>query len=311
MPARQPQYSDAKQATTPQSRQSRIRIIAVIGIAVVVSVAIWSRQQIGRPGDEHDTRATAALAAGDSATAEREWQAGIKEDAQYPDSYAKLADLYMKEHRFKDAVGLYRQAAKFAPTDGTIDYRLSYAEVNSGDTEAAVAAAQAATKLLPNDVTAARQLGVLAAKAGHGDIAYAAFRRAHELDPSNASDLLNLASQGLFESNLEYDRQQLEPYVAAHPDDYEASYLLSATIERLPRTPSTLADAIKAGEHAQAGLHGDIRLARVLGELYLAANRPADALKTYRQGLASTPNSTEMQHGIAISQARLGRSQTQ
>jgi len=311
MRRRDPIETNTPQEQTAKPQRSRTLLIALIGVIAIGAGAYWSRQQLGRPGVDHDSRATTALAANDTATAEREWQAGIKEDPQFPDSYSKLGDLYMKAHRFKEAIALYQKAITLSPNDGTIDYRLSFAEVNSGDSEAAVTAARTATQLLPNDVTAVRQLGVVAAHAGHGDIAYAAFRPAHELDPTNRTDLLNLSTQGLFEPDLPYDRQELKIFVAAHPDDYQAWYLLSATDERLPRTPSILAEAVEAGEHALTGLPGDIRLIRVLGELYLAANRPADALKTYRKGLASKPDSNEMLHGIAISQERLGHPGTQ
>jgi len=269
--------TDKQPTTTASPRQSRIHVIALIGVIAIAGGAFWSRQQLSRPG---------------------------------ADSYSKVADLYMHQHRFKDAANLYRQATKADPTDGTLDFRLSYALANAGDNSGATDAARKATELLPKDATAWRRLGTLEAHAGHGDVAYAAFRRAHELDPTTRSDLLNMATQGLFEPDLAYDKQELEHYLATQPNDYEAWYLLAATDERLPRTPAILTDGIAAGERAQTGLRKDIRLARVLGEFYLAANRPADALKAYQQGLASTPHSSEMQHGIAISQARLGHSGT-
>jgi cytochrome c-type biogenesis protein CcmH/NrfG len=127
------------------------------------------------------------------------------------------------------------------------------------------------------------------------------------LNPAERSYLLSMASQGLFEPDIAYHRQELERYLAAHPKDSEAWYLIAATEERLPRTPAALADALKAGERARAGLPGDLRVARLLGELYLSANQPAKALSAYREGLASSPRSNEMLHGIAICEARLGR----
>ena len=123
--------------------------------------------------------------------------------------------------------------------------------------------------------------------------ALTALRRAHQLRPADRDYLINLVKLQMRMSDYAGAERDLTPWLAAQPHDAWAGHLMAVIDAQKPYSPATIRAAIALEQQAQALLPPDRRVCVVLGGLYLTANRPADALRTYQAGLRLDPTSEE------------------
>ncbi len=275
-------------------------------LLAALGAGLWTWHQSHRPGAVHLQNGLDALAANQPAQAEQEWLAGVQEDPDFAPDHVQLGDLYLQEKRYPEAAAQYEAAAKLTPDDGTLFLRLNRADLAMKNIPAARAAAKWAADLRPDDPDAQGLYGMLEDKNDDKPAALAALRRAHALKPGDRDYLINLVELELRMGDNADAERDLTPWRTAHPGDAWADHLMAVIDEQKPRTPTTLQAAIALEQQAQAGLPPDMRVCITLGELYLAANRPADARRTYQAGLAIDPNSEEMLHGLVTADTRLG-----
>ncbi len=241
--------------------------------------------------------------------AEQEWLTGIREDPDLPQCYVRLGDLYMQQKRFPEADAQYTAASKLTPDDGALFFKMHFAALAVGDTARARAAAKRAADLLPNDADAVGQYGMLESHNDNVPAALTALRRAHALRPDDPDFFHELVLREMTSGNYPAAEQLLLPWLQAHSQDAWACHLTAVVYEKKPPTPQTLQTALGYEERARRGLPGDLRVYITLGQLYLALNRPQDALQAYQAGLRLEPTSGLMLHGLMTCYLRLGQPQ--
>ena len=306
-PAPRPARTSAP-APRPARPYPRLRLgLALALLLAALAAALWSWRQYARPGAAHLQRGLDAEAAGQTPQAEQEWLAGVQEDPGFAPVRVQLGDLYMQEQRFPEAAAQYNAAARLTPDDGTLFLKLNRADMAMKDIPGMRAAAKRAAELRPDDPDALGLYGLLEAKYEDRAGALTALRRAHQLRPDDRDYLINLVKLELRMSDFPDADRDLTPWQRAHPRDAWAGHLMAVIDAQKPSSPATVRAAIALERQAQAAMPPDMRICIVLGELYLTAGRPADALRTYRAGLRIDPNSEEMLHGLVTAYTRLGR----
>ncbi|HMD35541.1 MAG TPA: sulfatase-like hydrolase/transferase [Vicinamibacterales bacterium] len=168
--------------------------------------------------------------------------------------------------RLKDALAVYRDAARRWPTDAALMHDYAVAAREAGLRDEAARADQAAAAIAPDSAMAHNGLGLIAADANHLDVAQREFERATALDPTNASYWTNLGNARRGAGNA----------VAAR-EAYRRALDVDA------RT----ADA-----------------ANGLGVLLVEANTPGDAIAWFERALDAAPDLVEarLNLGIALQQ---------
>ena len=283
------------------------RGLTVVVLLAALAAACWSWRQYARPGAAHLQKGLDAAAAQQYPQAEQEWLAGIQEDPTFAPCHVQLGDLYMQERRYPEAAAQYNAATRLTPDDGMLFLKLNRADLAVKDIPGARAAAKRAAGLRPDDPDAVGLYGTLEGKYDDRPAALPALRRAHQLRPEDRDYFISMVMLEMNMQDMASAERDLTPWLAAHPQDAWAGHLMAVVDEQKPRTPATLQAAITLEEHARTAMPGDMRVYITLGELYLSANRPADALRIYQAGLRLDRNSEEMLHGLVNSDTRLGQ----
>lgn len=260
-----------------------------------------------RPGMRHYLRGMELLSARYPAAAEREWLRGLQEDPFEYHCYEQLADYYAALRRFPEAAECYSLACRLAPRNGSLFLRWAGAERQAGRADRARAAAQRAAELLPEDADAAGAYGLLLAESRNRPAALEMLRRAHRLRPADRRLFLAMVNTELDALELAGLECDLEPYLRAHPRDADACYLMAVVYHQKPRTPANLRTAIGFAERALDGMGTDPRPHVLLGQLYLGADRPRDALRVFKAGRRVAPYAEGLLQGLSDAYTRLGR----
>ena len=304
----------SKMKTQPDTEQSSGRGKLLIGVCTVAILAAgasiyFTSRQDSRPGQAAYEKGVAALNSGNVAEATNDFVEGTRVDPDFGPCYVQLGVIYVAQKKFKEAGAAYTRASQLMPDDGKVWFVLSTIDDSLRDLPGAEQAALKAAKLLPTDVQG--QLAAVENKIGHADVAYDAYRKAHTLEPGNAAYLITLARFGLVTPHaadqLPYQEQELATYLKANPTDADAAKVMAETQERLPPNPERLESAIKYALVARAGLPKDADVAVDLGQLYLSANRPADALKAYSAADVLKPGSKDIMHGLVVCYVKTGK----
>jgi len=277
--------------------------VACLTTALLISVRTWRHDH--RSGITHSQQGSEALSLGNREGAEQKWLAGIESDPATADCYLQLGHLYLEERRANDAVRVLSQAVARMPDNGPSFLMLSRAYMSAQNVSAAEIACRRAAELLPEDADAQGLFGLLEGRLNHNPAALAALQRAHALRPGDRDYLLALIRHQMLASDFPGAEATLSPYLQAHPQDAWANHLMAVINEQKPRTPASIQMALRYEERAYVATPNDPRMAMTLGQLYLAANRPADALRVYSAGLKVAPNSEAMLHGLVSSNTRL------
>ena len=108
--------------------------------------------------------------------------------------------------------------------------------------------------------------------------------------------------------NLDYAsvERDLSDYLNKHPNDAEFNYMMAVVYNQKPRTPQNIQTALQYAQKTLPAMARDERSYSILGQLYLDANEPKDALNCYLAGHDHVPNSENMLHGLVDCYARLG-----
>jgi len=259
-----------------------------------------------RPGMRRYLSGMELLSAGRPADAEREWRRGAREDPGDWHCYERLGEYYSALLRYEEAADCYSRAAARSSQDGTLFLRLAAVERKLGHRDQAREAARRAAALRPEDADALGLYGILLAESRKRPAALAMLRRAHSLRPRDRQYFMAMVSTELDSLEFAGVERDLAPYLRAHPDDAEACYMMAVVTNQKPRTPENLKADIAVAERALAGMPRDARAHTLLGQLYLDADRPRDALKVYMAGLKVAPYAEGVLRGLMDCYRRLG-----
>jgi cytochrome c-type biogenesis protein CcmH/NrfG len=289
-------------------KSRRLPGMLILAGAAAACYLFWFWREQSRPGMGHYLRGMDYLVARDPLRAESEWLLGVKEDPTEYHCYAQLGDYYSEVRHLPAAAECYAIACRLAPHNGSLFLRLAAVEKELGRADPARAAAQRASQLLPNNAEALGLYGTLLAESRSRPAALAALRRAHALAPENRDYLIALVNTELDSFNYAGVEQDLAPYLRTHPNDAEACYMMAVVYNQKPRTPQNLHTAIDFAQRALAGIPADARAYTVLGQLYLDAGRPRDALRVCTAGRRAAPHAEGNLRALMDCYTRLGQS---
>lgn len=286
------------------ARRPLLALCLLAGL-LAAGAAAWSWHQVTRPGRVHFERGLDYASAKQIPQAEQEWLAGIREDPNFPDNHAQLGDLYTALGRPGEAAVQYQAASRLTPKDGALFLRLARADEAAGDMEAARAAAEHAAALHPGDFEAQSYFGILAAKLNHPAAAQAPLAHAHALAPDDASVLIYLVRVEFQRRDLAGVERDLTPFILRHPDNAETSYLMASLLHQKPQTTATSQAEVSYAQHAQEGAPGNADANLLLGQAFLDAHQPAQALPAFQRARTLMPHSQAAIQGLLSCYTRL------
>ena len=238
-----------------------------------------------------------------------EWLRGVQEDPTFPPCWLQLGDYFFQARQYLQAAHCYQEASKLLPADGTVFFHLALTEQAMGDDQAAANAAGRAAALNPDDGQTQALYGNLEGALDNRPLGMAAMRRAHQLLPDAPDIRRELTRQEINAHDMAGAERDLAPYAQAHPEDAEADYLMALIATQKPPTPENLRAGLDYAQSAYAGRPADLRVISVLGQFYLNAGQPAQAIPVYLAGKRIDPFSEDMLRGLVTSYSRLGRTQ--
>ena len=295
--------------SAPRRKPIRQAIVAFCLIAGLAAAGynLWDWHQSSRPGMAHYLKGMDYASEHQIEQAKKEWLQGIQEDPKFPQCWVQLGDFYAQAHQYPQATRCYQEASKLLPGDGDVFLHLAQMEQALGDTQGAAAAAGRATVLYPNDGQAQALLGNLEGALNNRPLGLAAMRRAHQLLPDAPDIVHELTRQEINAHDSVGAERDLAAYAQAHPQDAEADYLMALIATEKPPTPENLRAGLDYAQRAYAVQPQDLRIIGILGQLYLNAGQPAQALPIYLAGNRIDPSSEDMMRGLVTSYTRLGR----
>ncbi|MBV9849362.1 MAG: tetratricopeptide repeat protein [Armatimonadetes bacterium] len=281
--------------------------LAAAGLIAALGARAWQACRYARPGRTHLARGEEAAARGQFAEAQREWEAGAREDPAFPDCWERLGDLAQQVRDASGAAADYQAAARLRPDDGPLLLKLAEAQRAAGDERGALASAARATRLLPDDAAAAWAYGDLARRQSQWPQALAALRRAHRLAPTESRYARDLTGLEIDLRDLAGAERALAADPHGGPGDPEWCYLMAVVCTLKPRTPASLKAATAYAARAASGGRGLLRASLLLGQLYLEAGRVRDALGVCVAVLRRSPDNAEALLQRVTCLTRLGR----
>ncbi len=243
-----------------------------------------------------------------SEQAENEWLQGIAEDPRFPLCWVQLGDFYAQTRQYPQSARCYQEASRLLPGDGDVALHLALVEKALDHTQAAADAAGRAAALLPSSGQAQALYGTLEGTLNNRPVALDAMRRAGQLLPDAPDVAHELARQEIADNDIAGAERDLAPYARAHPQDAEADYLMAQIALDEPPTTGNLRTGLDHARRAYASLPTDMRVIGVLGQLYLNAGQPAQALPVYLAGKKLNPSSEPILTGLIASYGRMDQS---
>lgn len=249
--------------------------------------------RLGAPDPEvHLELATVLRKLGDVQGSERELKlcreaTQSKTNMAIAGSKAALAEKDIESGNPDKAVLLYREALQATPEDALLNYKLSVALDQTGDTPGEREALERAVELDPDLAAAHNQLGYLLSRTGDMPAAEKHFREAVRAAPAFTEAWINLAATLGMEAKLSEAQQAVETALKIDPTNTQA-LRLRQELGASARPGLELALAYyRKGDYANAyqqleTLHklqpDDRRIAVLLADTNLHLNKAADAI---------------------------------
>lgn len=281
--------------------------IILVVVFIALGAAYWSWRQATPPVPALYQQGQAAMAAGQTALAEQDWVQVTQQHPHFADAFIALGDLYLQEQRFPEGLAQYQAAQRLRPRSGTLELRLSRAELANGHPNTAFQDAKQAALLRPNDPDAQGFCGLQAVQQGDKLTALRTLSRAVTLRPGDGAYLIPLVRVLIDRLDMADAERDLTPYFQAHPDDPEVCFLMATLISQKTHTPANIQASLADALRALAGLPGDRRVLSLLGQIYLTSGQPRQALAKYKAGLQQQPYSEDMLHGLMTAQLMLNQ----
>ena len=205
--------------------------------------------------------------------------------------------LMLARNRQPGADTYLRAATRLKPTaygdQGKATAWLALAHVEEeSDPGAAIEAYRQAAALQPRDAEPHLSAGTLLEKQGKFSDAEEQYKQALAVDPSSSDALVALAN--IYMRGLPEAEEYLRQVTAQRPNEAPPHIQLG----RVLAADQKYDDAIHEFEAGLKLAPGDTGAQRNLADVYLAADRPADAETLYRTLLSANPNDSELHHSL-------------
>jgi len=224
-----------------------------------------------------------------------------KQPASQP-SLSMLASDYAQSNRLPGAVTLLERAHKAQPNDALITASLGDLYIRSGNAQKALdLAVQTKGALALSDpilgLTAASQLAL-----GQRDRARDTYSQLLKQDPTNLGVRRRLVGLLVDAGNYDTARNVVKAGIAANPRNYQLLLdyaLIDLRATGVDAALSTVNNLISQDREFTAAL-------ALKGDIYLAANRPDDAVKAFQDAMTESPSTMFLSRLIGA-QMRAGR----
>jgi tetratricopeptide (TPR) repeat protein len=245
--------------------------------------------------------------------------------------FYKLAANYMQMDRHQDAVAPLKSALRIAPDEPALHLQLGICMMRTGQRQAAVEAYETALELDPMMSEAMVNLANVYTTGGHFSEAVKWYDKALVINPNVATTYLNyglvLREQGdlepaevQFRKAIELDPQLATAYhvlaemLVKKPDQrQEAVELWKKAIDlkdqEYPEALRAIVKVLTAEEKFAESVDylktairlqpRDVESIFLLGICYSSTDRPADAIKTLREGIRLAPNQPDIGNSLA------------
>lgn len=285
----------------------------------------------------YNMRGVARLGRRDAKGAEADFRAALAKDPKYPDARRNLAQLLIGTNRRAEGEAELKTLTANDPKDATSLMLFAQSAMSRGATNEAIEALRRAVIAQPNAVPPRSALvqAYLAAKQPAQAITEATSLVRGR--PSDPAAIRVLAATQFAAKQPNNAVQTLQGYATSRPTDPRAAMMLAdgymaanrpadakRTLENALRMPNAPTDAIYVGmiridtlaknysgalasaEKLKASTKSPLAADKLMGDIYIAANRPADAIAAYQR--VSTGAKTAQAAGlVAGAQLRAGR----
>ncbi len=293
-------------APKPSFLRLLILFCCLSGGAVAVVYLMTTLRETYRPGARYYQEGMDAVGRKDPAEAEKKWLRGVAEDPTFAANSEQLGDLYTEERRSAEAAEYYGRAVKLTPNDGTLLLRLALAEHTMDRDDLAYPHSKRAAEMLPENADAQGRYGVLEDQKGHYAAAIPPLQKALALRPGMSEITDALVDAQSASHDLAGAERTDEEWLSRSPTDPQGLLWRAKIASQKPGTAANQKIALEAAERAYKALPDDLDAHRVLGQVYLNLNRPAEAKKVYLDGIDIFPFSVAMLQGLVNCYARLG-----
>jgi Flp pilus assembly protein TadD len=194
-------------------------------------------------------------------------QDSVARDPERRDYRMALANLYVRDQRYDDAVKLLQELLKTEPKSADLLLRLAETQRRKGDVNAAIETFRLASQAAPADARPLLQLGLLMDGTGRRDQAKPIYEQILKIQPDHPIALNNLA------------------FIKAEEGQ-------------------DLDEALTMAQRARQGLPNSPDVMDTLGWIYLKKNLSDDAVRTFKELLATDPNRAayHYHYGMALLQ---------
>ena len=194
-------------------------------------------------------------------------QDSVARQPERRDFQLALANLYVRDQRYDDGVKLLQGLLKTDPKSGDLLLRLAETQRRKGDVNAAIETFRLASQAAPADARPLLQLGLLMDGTGRRDQAKPIYEQILKIQPDHPIALNNLA------------------FIKAEEGQ-------------------DLDEALTMAQRARQGLPNSPDVMDTLGWIYLKKNLSDDAIRTFKELLATDPNraSYHYHYGMALLQ---------
>ncbi len=213
--------------------------------------------------------------------------------AQFPQderAHFLLGGTYFGQQQYDKAIEQYRRSTAIAPDFAPAYNIMGYAYRTAGRYPEAEQAFKTYIELIPNDPNPYDSYAELLMKTGRFDESIAQYRKALEVNPQFAPSFLGIASNLRLQGEYEASRAEAKKlYDGARNDGEKRAAMFAATATYVEEEKFDLALAELDRQYAlgegigdAAAMAGD---ATLMGNVLLAAGKPAEALKRFEQAV--------------------------
>jgi Flp pilus assembly protein TadD len=302
----------------------RRRILALVALAIAGLVAC------GDPAIHHYNLGIDALERGDTATAVTEFERSVYERYEDPDAHLNLGVALLGRGDAQRALSEFQIAAQLAPDDIDVHVNLGEAYRALGRTQAARTEYEWALKRAPDNLGALTGYGRLLMDGGSMEAAHGEFVRALTIDPANTVALFqmgwlyldtNRPTEGThyFLRGLQrsphsmygrlglaraYEVRGMESEALV---EYQKAYTADSTnvdamvgIGRCQIRRGNYVPAERVLEKALVRAPDNPHVLTLLGDVYLARDRRAEAVAHYRRAVQLDESNADAHLGLGI-----------
>lgn len=245
------------------------------------------------PGDDPARQAfesaARALASNDLASAERGFHEVLKHNPNHIGALGNLGVVYSRMGRFADAVRVYRQALKAAPTDPLLNLNLGLAYLKQDDYASAKPPLGKVLAAQPRHAQA-REL-MATAQLFTGEVAPAT-ETLESLRSGGSPSVLYLLSVAYLKQNRKDEAQALVSQLFASLPPAQAHLLAGRAYYESTLFEEAEAELTKARD-LDASLPG---VARELGKTYVSLRRAGEAKAAFDEALRRDPSDAEAEY---------------